>query len=84
MSKNPVYIPFYNLETGEFTPEFNAFYEAVGQHDCPDYDCNQVARAMLAGMTPAQTAQMINENAREDQPVFDEEDRLNHDTSMNG
>jgi hypothetical protein len=77
------YLRFYNMETGEYTKEFQEFYDDVGQYDCPNYDCNQVANAILDGMTAYEAAKLFNQLAEENKIPIDFEDQLNHDMSMN-
>ena len=73
------------MVNGEFTKEFQQYFDDVGQYGCDNYCDNEVAEAMLSGMHPAEAADWINGLRAEDPGDFcDFEDRQNRDFSMNG
>ncbi len=75
------YQEFQNPETGEYTAEFEAFYQAVADLGCQNFDCNQVARAIKAGWTPEQASETFN--AYYDEDRGEQIDWLDRDMSMN-
>lgn len=74
---------YQDQKTGDFTAEFEAFCEAVIAAGCGDFDCEQVAKAMDAGMSPVEAAAQFQQDYLDDNQVEDFEDRMNHDMSMN-
>lgn len=69
-------------EEGNYTKEFEDFYEAVEKAGCANFDCNQVARAILERISVEEAVKQFNKDNDEIE-VEDFEDYLNHDTSMN-
>lgn len=74
---------FWNEETGEYTKEFQDFYDAVGNAGCENYDCNQVAKAIKTGLTVEQAVEEFNLEYEQNRVDEDWEDKFNHDMSMN-
>jgi hypothetical protein len=77
------HLQFYDVVTGEYSKEFNDFYEDVLQYGAMNFDCNQVARAILDGLTPYQAAKQFDRDYSENVQKADWEDIFNHDMSMN-
>lgn len=74
---------YLNPETGEYAPEFRAFYDAIGEAGCPDYDCEQAAQCFDEGLTPAEAAVRLNAERVEMMAAPLPYDPLDHDMSMN-
>lgn len=79
---------YKDQETGEYTPAYEAFWEAVSDAGADNFDCEQIAQAMDRGLTPKEAAA---EFIAEDDELLDDmlhgygndwEDRMNHDHSM--
>lgn len=79
----PAYLEFQNPETGEYTTEFEKFWAELEKLNCKNFDCNQVAKAIKAGITPMQLYRQIESDYLSDLYQEDYEDKLNHDMSMN-
>lgn len=77
------YLKFQDPITGEMTWEYEKFWDDVTALGCLNFDCNQVAEAMLAGLTPEQAVALFNLEEEENFVPEDYEDHLNHDMSMN-
>jgi hypothetical protein len=74
----------YELELGEYLPEFRERYVEISKH-CDNFDSEQVARSFDEGMTIERTIAMIREDEADNDPVpVDFEDVLGRDMLMNG
>lgn len=82
MRDRQAFLKYYNQETGEWTPELEAYQEAIVAAGSGDFDCHQVATAWDAGLTPAEAAKEFLRDYADNQgyPVCDP---LDHDYSMN-
>lgn len=75
---------FYDRETGEFTQEFDDYSAKVTEAGAANFDCEQIARAILDGLTPEEAAEQFNREHAEDRVPVDFEDLIGRDMSMNG
>lgn len=75
------YFSHYDIQTGELSESMQNYWDAVVAAGAENFDCNQLASAMMDGLTPAEAAKEFNAEYQ-DRIVIDY-DPLDRDYSMN-